>query len=437
MTTRFVDSGWWELILTNEVATKVRGELKFDMVVVGGGFTGLACARRLAELCSNDRIALIEADRIGRTLSGRNSGFLLESYISLRNPDIDSTIPNRLQKAGLDQLRRLVTEHGIECDWNETGYFHAAISDYERRVLDQIRAIYDKQTRAYEVLSGDEVNANMGTKASLTGLRTGRTTLVQPTKLVRGLAACLPENVSVFEMSRVQGVSTLAGRHNLSLPGGKVSCSSLFLCCNRGLPAMGYGRHSQVEVANFAAVTPVLDATHGAIATVPEFGILPSILTGPTIRKTPDNRLLMREYLVFTPGRAATQNEYKSMLKQARKSMVIRWPQLTEVPFEYAWHGVTPITRNGARFFGKVGSNIYAAAFCNGAGVTSGTSAGTALADLAEGQDGQSLNDLMKQPKPNFVPPAWILKHFVNRAMRKSDEEWPKAYGALLKQYEG
>ena len=53
-------------------------ERRFDWVVVGGGITGLCAARRLAELAPDASIALVEADRIGRTTAGRNSGFFVD-----------------------------------------------------------------------------------------------------------------------------------------------------------------------------------------------------------------------------------------------------------------------------------------------------------------------------------------------------------------------
>ena len=49
-----------------------------DAVVIGAGFTGLACARRWQELAPNARVVVIDASEIGEGNPGRNSGFLLE-----------------------------------------------------------------------------------------------------------------------------------------------------------------------------------------------------------------------------------------------------------------------------------------------------------------------------------------------------------------------
>src|ERR1700712_5031832 len=71
-------NGWWETLPPPSPATRLVGEQRFDYVVVGGGITGLCAARRLAELAPEASIALVEADRIGRSTAGRNSGFFVD-----------------------------------------------------------------------------------------------------------------------------------------------------------------------------------------------------------------------------------------------------------------------------------------------------------------------------------------------------------------------
>ena len=434
---RIVESGWLETAQPVLEPNLLTGSQTFDAVVEGGRFAGLACARRLAELRPDDRIALVEANRIGRALSGRNSGFLLDSSMSLRSPDQDIMVPNRLQATGFATLRDLVARYQIDCDWNEIGYLRTATSNYELGVLDRVRALLTKLGTKFDELTSNQLQGITGSTRFLAGLVNGRTALVQPVKLVRGLAETLPENVSVFEMSWVSHISTRSGRHRLVCTDGEISCRAIFLCYNHGFPEFGFGRFRQVEIANFAAVTPPLQDHHGEVASVPEVGILPIILSVPTIRKTPDNGLLIRAYLAFTPGRAATPDEYREQSHLARQTMIMRWRHLADSPFEFTWHGVTPITRNGARFFGQIGKNCYATAFCSGAGVTSGTSAGAALANLGSEQNTQDLRDFQSMPAPSFVPPGWLLQFFVERGMKKSEREWHKAYAEPESRIEG
>ena len=65
--------------------------------MIGAGFTGLSCARRLAELNPSDKIILLEAREIGQNASGRNSGYAVAH----------SHFSGRYQRINLDTMKGL------------------------------------------------------------------------------------------------------------------------------------------------------------------------------------------------------------------------------------------------------------------------------------------------------------------------------------------
>src|SRR5262245_21137982 len=71
-------SGWYASLPKPPPVRQLSGQQKADWVVVGAGFTGVAAARRLAELAPNSRVVLIEAQRVGMGASGRNAGFIID-----------------------------------------------------------------------------------------------------------------------------------------------------------------------------------------------------------------------------------------------------------------------------------------------------------------------------------------------------------------------
>ncbi|MBP6346053.1 MAG: FAD-dependent oxidoreductase, partial [Neisseriaceae bacterium] len=68
--------GWFETAANkNEtLGTPLAGEVSFDVVVIGGGYTGLSVAARLSERDPECRIAVVDALKIGQGTSGRNAG---------------------------------------------------------------------------------------------------------------------------------------------------------------------------------------------------------------------------------------------------------------------------------------------------------------------------------------------------------------------------
>ncbi|MDH3633061.1 MAG: FAD-dependent oxidoreductase, partial [Gammaproteobacteria bacterium] len=86
-----------------------------------------------------------------------------------------------------------------------------------------------------------------------------------------------------------------------------------------------------------------------------------------------------------------------------------RFPQLANVPFEYAWSGVEGISRNGTNFFGRQRESIYLAGGYNGSGVSRGTAFGTAIADYASGETSQTVSDCLASAPGSMMPPRPLL----------------------------
>ena len=122
--------GWAELLPSREARPKLDGSHRVPWAVIGAGLTGLACARRLAELHPYDQILLLDAREVGQAASGRNSGFVVATSQFPGNLTEDR-LPhyrrlNRINLAGLDLLESQVKSNAIDCQWQRTGFIHTA-----------------------------------------------------------------------------------------------------------------------------------------------------------------------------------------------------------------------------------------------------------------------------------------------------------------------
>src|SRR5210317_1679591 len=71
-------NGWSAILPRRTPRPALAGEITADWIVLGAGYAGLAAARRLAENCPDQQIAVIEAGCAGENASGRNSGFAVD-----------------------------------------------------------------------------------------------------------------------------------------------------------------------------------------------------------------------------------------------------------------------------------------------------------------------------------------------------------------------
>ncbi len=113
-------NGWYKILPPLSPAREVTGDQTADWLVVGAWLAGLSAARRLAEHFSEDRVVLVEADRVGCGASGRNAGFAIDlPFIREARGDVEhGRRLLRLHRAGVAELERLVGEHAIECQWS-------------------------------------------------------------------------------------------------------------------------------------------------------------------------------------------------------------------------------------------------------------------------------------------------------------------------------
>ncbi len=413
-------NGWYRNLPPPPPVRRVGGETRAHWAIVGAGCCGLAVARRLAEHRPNDPIALIEAERVGFGASGRNSGFMLNVHSHGDAKDLDVVRRNmRLWQGGLDLLRRLVREHQIQCDWSEWGRLYGAAGPEGDRSVDEMASAYTQLGMDFQPLDRDAMEGQTGSRFYSRGLKAHGSALVQPAALMRGLAASLPPNVTVYEESPVTDIGRGDG-FSLACPEGTLKADDLILASGVFLPDLGFCRHRMVPVATYASLTrPLNDGERALFGDVNEFGLLPAAAHGSTLRLTRDRRLLVRNWLSYSPDKRFPAAALETIQCHHRQALVARWPSLAEVAFEHTWGGVMAFTRNDGAVFGRLEDGIHGVVTSDVSPVTRGTMAGTLLADLIVGHDSELLRIQQGFPRAGRLPPDPVMGILVNRRLKK------------------
>ncbi|BAU74084.1 NAD(P)/FAD-dependent oxidoreductase [Metapseudomonas furukawaii] len=411
--------GWYHLSKPRQPRPGHQGKSAARWVVVGAGFTGLAAARQLALNFPNDEIILVEAQEVGFGTSGRNAGFAIdlphdigaEDYIG----DIDTAkISLKLNLTGQSLLKDLVERHDIDCQMKACGKYQAAIEDRGIAVLEAYRRGLDKLGQAYEMIEADELPAHIGTHFYRKALFTPGTVLIQPSALVKGLADSLPSNVSLYENTPITDVE-YGEKIVLSHAFGSITADKLVLTTNAFGMSFGFLKGRMLPIFTYASITRPLDAEEQArLGGKPFWGVIPADPFGTTVRRTPDNRLLIRNSFSFNPDGRSNRKYLERFVNRHRASFDSRFPMLPGVDFEYTWGGALALSRNHMGYFGKLAEHVYGALCCNGLGVTRGTVTGKLLADWLAGERNELIDFLLNAPGPNLNPPEPLLSVGVN-----------------------
>lgn len=402
--------GWTALLPLLPPPRRLHGTERADAAVLGAGVTGLAVARRLAVLQPQWRIAAVDAQRVGGSASGRNSGFVVDlpHYIPARGVEGNRQLL-RLGRAGLQALRDVVRTHPIDCDWTEGGRLHGAVGDAGMRALEQFMRGGDALGEPYRHLDRDALASVTGTTYYRAGVHTPGSVLVQPAALVRGLARTLPGNVDLFEESPVRSIASGA-EFELQSDAGMLRAPRLFVATNGFTPALGLLRDRMFPLMTFGSLTrPLAPAEAATLGGEPVWGLVSEMPMGTTLRRLPDGRFLIRNTVRYRPALHADAAFRARVRDRHRRDLLARFPALAGVDFDYTWGGVMGTTFNGAQFFGELEPKLYAAVAYNGVGLAMGTISGILLADFALGADSPLLADIRALPPPDRIPPEPVL----------------------------
>jgi glycine/D-amino acid oxidase-like deaminating enzyme len=378
------DSILWAATARPSVIPSSSLPARADVVVIGGGYTGLAAARALARAGAS--VAVLERERVGFGASGRNGGFVLPGY----KADLASIIRRfglarardlfEASLAALGFVEHLVAEERIECHWGRVGGITLAARPGHLAALRAEQGLLARQFGHHTtLLDPEELRSEVGSSRYHGGLLDPAAGAVQPVEYLHGLAAAaIRAGALLCERCGVRSMSRTGGRFLLQTESGAVEAGEVLLATNgyggRLVPWIG---RRVVPVGSFIIATAPLDpALAGRL--IPRGRVLSD--TKHLLyyfRLSPDGRMLFG-------GRAAFRPEaVERSLEILRAGMVEVFPELNGTPVEFGWGGTLGFTLDQLPHAGRRDGISYALGYC-GHGVAGaswlGDQVGTALA---------------------------------------------------------
>ena len=376
------NSLWSDSAITGPVIASLTESLRADVLIVGGGYTGLSSALRLAE--KGISVVLLEARSIGFGGSGRNAGLV--------NAGIWKT-PEYVQKLmGVDAAKRfnlalrdspaqvfdLVERFDMQCQAKRCGTVHIAHGasgmDYLRDRCRQLQAL----GAAVELIDGDRAAAISGSPVYRHGgILDPAAGTIQPLSYARSMAfAAIEQGARLFEQSGIESLALRDDRWVAKTDAGEVSAEQVIIATNAYADNNSERvRESTLPVFIFHCATPPLPAEIVESIIPQRHGLwdTDSLLTSSRIDH--DGRLVMS-----APGRLpnSQRTTRKNWLMRKRDRL---YPQLKGTPWAYQWSGQIGVTSTKILRVQLLAPGLFAPAGYNGRGIGVGTVMGKQLAE--------------------------------------------------------
>ncbi len=196
-------------------APPLEGDVDADVVVVGGGFTGLWAAWHVKQLEPEARVVLLEADEhCGRGPSGRNGGFCNVMWFSLpsmrsRWGDGPALAVARAADRAVHEIGEFCEVEGVDAWFRMGGYLQVSTAAAHDKVWAAALAACRERgaTDAVRPLSPQEVAARCASPAFRAGAFYPASATVQPARLALGLRERLiSRGVELFESTPVRAL---------------------------------------------------------------------------------------------------------------------------------------------------------------------------------------------------------------------------------------
>lgn len=407
-----------------------------DLVVVGGGFSGLWTALRAVERDPGRRVVLLEAGRCGDQASGRNGGFAAASLTHgfgngrARWPDELARL-DEMGAANLREIARTVARHRIDCDWQPVGELTVASRPHEVDELAELAGALREAGHRADLLDRDQVRAELASPTYLAGLlEPDATALVEPARLAWGLRqACLEAGVVIHEASPVERLEREGPGMVAHAGAGVVRAPHVALATNAFRPLLRRLRLMTVPVYDYVLMTePLSREQKAAIGWEHRQGVGDASNCFHYYRLTRDDRILWGGYdAVYHYGsRIAPRLEQHGPTHQLiAQHFFETFPQLAGLRFSHRWAGVIDTCTRFAAFFGTAhrGRVAYALGF-TGLGVAATRFGADVMLDLLSGEETERTALRMVRERPLPFPPEPFRAAGINltrRAMVSAD----------------
>jgi len=406
--------GWYEILPPPAPAQELEGDVLCEWAIVGGGFAGLAAARRLAQLRGKDRIVLIDAQRAGWGASGRNSGFMIDLPHKMNSPayggEYDADRKEMcLNRAAMTFAREAVEEYGLWDFFSPCGKYHGAADANGLKALKTFSAHLDALGEPYTWLDGQDMHRVTGTEYYVSGIHTPGTVIIQPAGYVRGVADGLRSKISIYENSPVIRIET--GReHVIHTRKGTITAPHLIIATNGHAESLGFYRRRFVHVFTYASMTRRLTTgEQDRLGGEPEWALVPADPMGSTVRRLRDGRLFIRNTYDYSPRMVTSERQIARAGKLHDASFGRRFPMLEGIEMEYRWAGHYCLSLNAVPAFGEIDDRVYSACCCNGLGSVKGTLAGMLVAEMATEFRNPLIADMLAYDQPRKLYPEPLM----------------------------
>jgi glycine/D-amino acid oxidase-like deaminating enzyme len=379
----------------------LKGEQRFDVAIIGGGYTGLTCARYLAAQGLSP--VVLEANRIGWGASGRNGG-VVEGKFRVSYPEMAARfgldVARRMHEIAGEAVRHLGEQieacNIVAANYQANGTTRCAHND---RAFEALRREAEWRRQALgetglTLQNAGELADELGAATFSGGLLNVQGGVIHPLNYAFGLAEWLARSgARIAEEAPVMALRRDGQDMILETPGALIRAPKVVIATNSYsdiTPATGFVRKSIIPFRSAMVATAPLTGTAGEHL----------LADGRSYSET---RRMMRWFrkagdrLIYGGRGAFGATDSEAAFEALTLALREQFPEVAHVPVTHRWSGLVAMTLDSLPHIGRKDDQVAYAVGYNGSGIAMSSLMGKYVAQVAIG-DKPSLGLLTSLP---------------------------------------
>ncbi|MGM8365275.1 NAD(P)/FAD-dependent oxidoreductase [Virgibacillus sp. W0181] len=393
---------WEENAAYNKTYPQLDTKIDTDVVIIGGGFTGISSSYHLQERGVNS--VVLEEHTIGWGASGRNGGMLNTGY-KLSPAELIKKFgleeAKKLDQYALDSneaVRAIAEKHQIDCEVRQCGHLGLSRKASKAKDFAKSQELIQKHfNREVHVLTGNAIQEELNSDYFKSAYLDPLSYQFHPLNYVRGLAEVAYENgARIFENSKALHIQKEGTTFIVKTAKGEVHAKELIYATDGYSGKITKELHKGIfPLASFVIATQPLDERFVKELIPNNRNLYDTINLTNYFRRTPDNRIIFGGSGIGYPAKPKFKEELIMLLTSA-------FPQLKGTRIDYFWGGIIGATVDKFPVIGRTSDGAYYSVGYTGHGAAQSTLHGKMLAKCIVQED--RINTVFEETPLRTVP---------------------------------
>ena len=386
-----INSYWESTVKPRDKFKTLDTDMSANIVVIGGGYTGLSCALSLVEK-HNEDVVLLEAGHIGWGSSGRNAGFccippakmsVQKMFKKYGRKETQNFFQNTIE--GSYFTKNIIKEYNIDCDLTGDSNFevapHPSYFESIKEEAETYKTEFGIETEVYTKEEFNEIGHGGNEQFGAMSYKPGFA--INPLKFLIGLAnAANQAGVKIFQKSKVTKIEKINGKYKIISNDHIINANKVVMATNGFYKDDIFPKLNNLilpVISNIIITRPLTDEeinSHNFITRNPVLNIRNLLFY---YRLLKDKRFLFGARGDLIGSEASSLEKSKQMEKQMKNV----FPNWSNVNIDFHWRGLVAVTTKFSPSIGKLDDDeIYYSFGYQANGVNTAPWSGNQLAKL-------------------------------------------------------